>query len=330
MSERFEVSANDPSASTVGFPRGWFVIRFGTELAPGQVQPMRYFGKDLVLFRTDTGAPRVLDAFCPHMGAHLGHGGKVAGEEIVCPFHAWRFDGSGACTAVPYATRIPQRARVGAWPVVEKNGMIYLWHDADGRGPDWEIPDLVELGADTHTPWNHSLLEIKTHPREIVENLVDTAHFMPVHGTDAKSFRNEFDRHIGVQFNEGIAYPLGGGEDRYTLTATYYGPGYMVTDMKGVLDSLLINAHTPVEENLVHLRFAVALRHGGKKERTARFVDAYIDNLRKGYLQDVAIWEHKVYRERPLLCDGDGNIGALRRWYRQFYEPRPAPASAAE
>ena len=43
-----------------------------------------------------------IDAFCPHLGAHLGYGGLVEESTIRCPFHAWRFDGTGACVEVPY------------------------------------------------------------------------------------------------------------------------------------------------------------------------------------------------------------------------------------
>lgn len=326
-----ETAARDPLASFPGFPRGWFVIQFSDELAVGDVKPLRYFGKDLVLYRTQSGQATILDAYCPHLGAHLAYGGKVNGESIRCPFHAWEFGSNGACTAVPYASKIPAKAKIGSWPVTEKNGMIYVWHDSDGQGPDWEVPDLPEYSAENYLPWNHAVMEIKTHPREIVENLVDTGHFMPVHGTDAKKFRNEFNGHVGVQYNEGIAYPLGGGADPYVLTATYYGPAYMVTHMKGVMESILINAHTPIETNKLHLRFAVSLKHNGKIERTQQFVDQYIDNLRRGYLQDVAIWENKTFQERPILCDGDGDIGGLRRWYRQFYAPRtPGQQQAAE
>ena len=42
------------------------------------------------------------------------------------------------------------------------------------------------------------------------------------------------------------------------------------------------------------------------------------------------MWEHKVYVEKPILCDGDGKLGPLRHWYQQFYEPKsasPAPES---
>jgi 3-ketosteroid 9alpha-monooxygenase subunit A len=52
--------------------------------------------------------------------------------------------------------------------------------------------------------------------------------------------------------------------------------------------------------------------------------------MRDGYLQDVQIWENKIYLDRPILCDGDGPIGEFRRWYSQFYTPRNEAADAAE
>jgi 3-ketosteroid 9alpha-monooxygenase subunit A len=315
-------SADTPD-STATFPRGWFVVRFSDELLAGQAVPMRYFGKDLVLFRTETGAPKVLDAYCPHLGAHLGYGGKVEGEQIRCPFHAWKFDGAGQCTEVPYAKKIPPKARIECWPVCETNGMIFVWHDAFGTAPGFEIPAIPEYAAGEFLPWDHSCLEVKTHPREIVENVADIGHFIPVHGThvDAASFRNEYVGHTATQINRGVAYPLGGGEDHYELRATYHGPGYQVTRLDGVANGVLVNAHTPIDENTLHLRFAVSLKVRKEREQTEAFMRKYIDNLREGFLQDVRIWEHKVYRERPILCDGDGPIGQLRKWYQQFYEP---------
>ena len=93
----------------------------------------------------------------------------------MCPFHAWKFDGGGKCVEIPYASRVPPKAKVDCWPVAERNGMIYVWHDPERGAPDWEIPEIADLTTGEFTGWNHSILEIKTHPREIVENIVDTA-----------------------------------------------------------------------------------------------------------------------------------------------------------
>ena len=117
------------------YPRGWFQVGYADELAPGDVVPLKYFGVELVMFRTEDGQVSVLDAFCPHMGAHLGHGGKVEGDGIVCPFHAWKFNGAGKCTEVPYAQHLPRKANITAWPVIERNGIMMVWHDIDGKEP---------------------------------------------------------------------------------------------------------------------------------------------------------------------------------------------------
>ena len=63
------------------YANGWFQIAYSDELAPGDVKAVRNFGQDFVLFRTEAGVAHVLDAHCPHLGAHLGYGGKVEGNE---------------------------------------------------------------------------------------------------------------------------------------------------------------------------------------------------------------------------------------------------------
>ena len=89
-------------------PNGWFAVAWSRELHAGDVRPIHYFGQDMVLFRTRSGQARVLDAFCPHLGAHLGYGGRVMGETVRCPFHGWQYDGTtGDCVHIPYCEKIP-------------------------------------------------------------------------------------------------------------------------------------------------------------------------------------------------------------------------------
>ena len=86
---------------TPGIPNGWFAVAFSRDLQVGEVKRIRYFERELVLFRTREGHPKVLDAYCSHLGAHLAEGGRVIGETIRCPFHAWQYDGSGQCVSIP-------------------------------------------------------------------------------------------------------------------------------------------------------------------------------------------------------------------------------------
>ena len=78
---------------------GWYWLINSCDLKPGDVKAIAYCGRNVVLFRGQNGRPYVLDAYCAHMGAHLGVGGKVRHETCIeCPFHGWTFDGeTGAC-----------------------------------------------------------------------------------------------------------------------------------------------------------------------------------------------------------------------------------------
>ena len=91
--------------------------------------------------------------------------------------------------------------------------------------------------------------------------------------------------------------------------------------MDGALQNYMLFGHTPVDANSLDLRMAVMLKIVGNRDKTQGFMAKYLDNLKQGFEDDIRIWENKIYRDPPVLCDGDGPIGKLRKWYRQFYVP---------
>ena len=103
------------------YPSGWFCVGFSRELPAGRVITRRFMGEDVVVYRTRAGAVRAVRPYCPHLGAHLGVGGTVEGELLVCPFHRFAFDPDGVCTKVPGGR--PPRARLDHYPVREQNGI---------------------------------------------------------------------------------------------------------------------------------------------------------------------------------------------------------------
>jgi 3-ketosteroid 9alpha-monooxygenase subunit A len=312
-----------------GYPRGWFSVGFSAELAVGAVKPIRYFGRDLVLFRGEDNQPRIFDAFCPHLGAHLGYGGTVEGNSIRCPFHAWRFGEGGQCVEIPYAKKIPPKARIACWPVTERNGVILVHHDPEGNGPTFEIPVLEDYGHPDWLPWSTNYFPMKTQPKEIVENIADKGHFNFVHNTEISEFSFEVDGHIARQSIRGHAR-FGDKKEAIASVATYYGPGVLMTEMEGMLKNHLLVLTTPIDEQNVALWFAVTLKKVGSDRANESYMKLYMENLRTGFIQDQKIWENKVYRDPPMLCDGDGPIGKMRNWYKQFYVSDAAPKAVAD
>src|SRR5690606_31383471 len=150
------------------------------ELPPGKDLPLKYFGKDLVAFRTESKQVSGLDAFFPHLGAHLGHRGQVDSEQTRSPFHAWELDTKDTCTKVPYAKTMPRKAQIPAWHVKELAGLVMVWHHAEGEAPAFELPDAIpEWGSadgtrnEEWTDYDRRFWTIRTTNQEMAENAVD-------------------------------------------------------------------------------------------------------------------------------------------------------------
>lgn len=307
-------------------PTGWFQVAWSNELEPGGVKPLRYFDRDLVLFRTEAGQVHVLDAHCPHLGAHLGHGGRVEGDKVVCPFHAWGFDGTGACTSIPYANKVPRQAKVRAWPVVEQYGLIMVWHDLTGAGPSWELPPLPEYASDEWTDYHPLDWTIRTCNQEMAENSVDAAHFLYLHGTaEMPETSAHFDgHHFHAESTTAMTTPAGRVDGRVVVDE--YGFGFTTSRFLGLVETLLISSATPIDHDHVHIRFSFTVKKFGGRSLTAGVGKAFVAEISRQLEQDIPIWENKVFLDRPVLCDGDGPIGLLRTWARQFYPPTAAAA----
>ena len=315
MEDSLERTSREPSK----FARGWYLVSWSADLELGEVKPLRYFGKDFVLFRGGAGTATLLDAHCPHLGAHLGYGGRVEGNDIICPFHAWRFGTSGRCTEVPYASRIPPRAAVHAYRVQEHSGMIVAYFGGNGSEPDYEVPVIEELADDAWTPLERAEIEIATQPREVIENIADRAHFLPVHNTLLDDFEVIIDGPRATQRSLGRGHNLQGEPIPVVSVATYHGPAIQFTRLQWAYDMVLINSHIPIEDNKLLLRFGVILRAGKGVTLPPEVLEAHVAAARNGYFEDVAIWENKRWRDQPLLTDGDGPIAEVRKWYNSFF-----------
>jgi 3-ketosteroid 9alpha-monooxygenase subunit A len=300
------------------FPDGWYLVATSAELAPGEVRAVRYFGEDLVLFRGESGEVALLDAYCPHMGAHLGYGGCVEGDGIRCPFHKWRFDVSGRCDDVPYERNgnVPG-ARLASWKVVEADGLIMVCYDGSGRGIDWCIPRQPKWGQDGWIGYESVSYQVRMHVQEVAENVPDTAHFLYVHGFPV--FPEVEVAIDGDIYRQDMIGRDGDGVEIVRFHQTAYQLGMVWLDIDGPPAIKFLTAATPIDSEKVELRllFLVGEGHGatGLSQVGRDLVKITIDST----AQDIPIWEHKIYRSRPQLVAGDGPIFRLRRWARQFY-----------
>jgi phenylpropionate dioxygenase-like ring-hydroxylating dioxygenase large terminal subunit len=306
----------------IPFPFGWFPALLSSELAAGDVKPLRYMGRNLVIWRGEDGQARMLDAHCRHLGAHMGHGGRVVGQLLECPFHAWRYDGEGVVKDIPYAERIPPsltRPCERQWPLAEANRMIWFWYHPEGVAPMWEVESFPETADATWTDYEIHEWRVYGSLQNMAENAVDVAHFRYVHGTATfPTSEMSWDgfRRTSVIL-AGLDTPDGRKEAR--IEARMFGPGQTSTRFTGIAETLLVAAVTPVEKDEVRVRFCFTQPKDQVEGLSAMVAHGFMAEVCRQLDQDKVIWDRLRYQPRPVVCDGDGPILRFRQWYRQFY-----------
>ncbi|MER7991257.1 Rieske 2Fe-2S domain-containing protein [Streptomyces noursei] len=330
-----EARVIEAAAPPTRFARGWHCLGLADTFKDGQPHEIEAFGTKLVVFKgADDGALHVLNAYCPHMGGNLARG-SVKGDTVACPFHDWRWSSNGRCAGIPYARRVPPRARTRAWTALERNQQLYVWHDPEGNPPPPEvtIPEIEGAGHTDWSAWSWNTLRVdNSNCREIVDNVVDMAHFYYIHYSFPTYFKNVFDGHIATQYMESsprgdidLTTPASAGDLR--SDASYFGPSYMIdklwTDVGAGVDmeSVLINCHYPVDANSFVLMYGAIVKKlpGMTDEEAAEAARTASEGLKVGFEQDVEIWQNKTRIDNPLLTEEDGPVYQLRRWYEQFY-----------
>ncbi|GAA0636093.1 Rieske 2Fe-2S domain-containing protein [Sporichthya brevicatena] len=308
-------------------PTGWFQLAWSEEVGPNGVLAAEAFGHQLVACRGEAGDLRVYDAYCPHLGAHLGVGGVMRGDRLACPFHGWEFDAEGRNACIPYSTKVMPNLTLKSWPVREIDGLIVVWHDAAGGEPAWEpLPIdhwVKEFDSSDYFPLFpagvHLWPSVRLHPQLVVENIVDSAHFQFVHAAAHGSVIIDYgaDGHIfrcSQRFD---------GRKPAQLDMWAFGLGLMLGafSVDGELTHLEIQATTPLLGQRSALRGSVWVRQdpaspGTMTDRMNALIELQHDQLNN----DIPIWENMRYRANaPMAPEEAPAFRALRKWAAQFY-----------
>ena len=300
------------------YPNGWFAVAYSDALKSGEVKPITYFCRELAVWRGEGGGAHVVDAHCPHLGAHLAYGGRVEGDQLRCPFHAWRFNGDGQCTEIPYAKRIPRKARLGNWPVCEANGFVFAYHHGEGKPAPAAIPAIPEYEAPDWAEPVRARWITKSRMYDMGENPVDAQHFQYLHGGVAPDFRQESDGRGGTRNVSNLDMPTPKGAIKGSITSESFGPGFGVVNVRGVLHTIIVMANTPIDDQTVEIKFDY-LQPRNDDERQQRIGRKMIDELKRQMEQDIVIFNHKKYLTKPCLVPEDGPIAEYRRSARKHY-----------
>lgn len=270
---------------------GWYLAAYEHEIPQG-LAPLDLGDHRLMTLR-EGDRVRVFDADCPHRGAHLAHGGTVAGDCVTCPFHGRRI-GLGDLRK-RYAVREHRAHLLGCMLFVR----LASDHDAD-HGFEDVILTYAEDRAFVPMIDEH----VKASTRMIMENAFDSEHFTALHRMpgfgrfgSAPSLRGEIA--VSATFGSRTA-----GE----FYARAFSPTLVVTELRTPERTQVIITGTVPEGSGSRMRigFAVPAEDEsliGEWRRMTRF----------GFEQDRLVWDHINESAPQDLSAADASV-------REFWE----------
>ena len=167
-----------PSPNRAILAQFWHPVAYAEALTTIPLSVM-LIGERIVLWRDAAGTARAMRDRCVHRGTALSIG-RIQGNEIVCPYHGWRYGVDGRCVHIPQLqdpARVPERARIAAFQCEERYGLIWVAL-ADPIAPIPDVPELDDLRW--HTVRTGPFAWHANASRQL-ENFTDFGHFAFVH-----------------------------------------------------------------------------------------------------------------------------------------------------
>lgn len=163
----------------------WYVGLPSQELKAGKALSRKILGEPVVFFRDTQGVAKAIRDICPHRGIPLSYG-RIVNDTIECPYHGWKFDGSGMCTEIPSLCPgqdlNPNKIKVRSYPVYESQGLIWIFVGDKNAEPESapKIPRLQAFDSEVKPNLTY-VVNFPCHVDHAVIGLMDPAHGPYVH-----------------------------------------------------------------------------------------------------------------------------------------------------
>lgn len=323
----------------------WYIALPSHELT-ARPKALTLFGRPLVAWRDHVGRAVVMSRTCPHMGASLAEGRVVDGA-LRCPFHHWRFDGTGRCVDMPGVERVPRGARLRTYPTGECHGYVWAWYGSEE--PMFPLPEFPVLDTVPPTfPRGFRLADMTgATVRRILENTYDPDHLVELHGLEVSRppGLRMLDRPEDIAghgppipaeawLGAELTWPgytgrlgtvtrlLGTNARRFVLRVDGWPSGQRITYLAdGVTQYRLLLATTPIGPNRTIQHIAVALEPTGRLWRDLRNYLVHRPEITITSNQDLPIFNTIEPGDRHgIYVDRDRGTRLFRKYYQQWVD----------
>ena len=331
----------------------WYIALPSADLRSGPKR-VELFGRTLVAWRDQRGKPVLAPQACPHMGASLADGRVVDGC-LRCPFHHWRFDGTGACVEIPDSERIPSAALLRTYPVAEQHGYIWAWYGSAQPMFDLPVMPALDPGRSGRRRFRQFRLADMTGAtvRRILENTYDPDHLVALHGLrvagptglrmlDGPQDTADHGPAIPAEAWLGaeLTWPnyvgtlgtvtklLGTNADHFVLRVDGWPSGQRITYFAdGVPQYRLLLATTPIAPNRTVQHITVAVEAEGRPFRDLRRYLANRLEVTFASNQDLPIFNTIEPGDRHgIYLESDRGVLRFRKYYESWVDRVSADA----
>lgn len=244
----------------------WYVAGFSHEFQTGVLQAHTVVNRPLVMWRTNDGGITAFDARCSHKRFPLWDGKLLDGDILECAYHGFCYDSKGECVSIPAQATggTPGKASKTLAPVVEQDGVVWVWPGDPDRCTDRAVPSAPEIGTDAWDTRTSEPMPVPANYRLLIENLLDITHFYPLHDGNIGDITNSY---IPVELERKV---VGGNPSVMTTRqASDYQLPPMMSDWFGLDIADRIHTHQMIGPSLtrVELRLAPPGQLGTDQER---------------------------------------------------------------
>lgn len=179
----------------------WYVAGLSDEFPIEGLQQRIITERAIVLWRTKDGKVVAFDDRCCHKRMPLSAGRILEDGAVECPYHGLCFDSQGQCVRIPSApgVPIPKRARLQQFPIIEQDGLVWVWPGDPEKIGNITPPPTPEV-VDERWERITGTLVVKSNSVLMIENTLDTTHFYPLH---SKTIGQPKDSVVPMQMETG-------------------------------------------------------------------------------------------------------------------------------
>ena len=161
----------------------WFVAGSSSEFPVNQPKGLQICGRPVLVWRAGEGKIASFDDRCCHKRMPLSEGTILPDGVLECAYHGFCYDSSGHCVRIPSQLDlpVPSRAKLRPFPVLEQDGLVWVWPGDPARIGEAVPPRTPELAAADWTTHMFDPVHVPSNYVLLIENLMDITHFYPLH-----------------------------------------------------------------------------------------------------------------------------------------------------